>query len=260
LTAPARLDILGQAKGDAVPMFAIHRRTQVLGRATAAILSAVLITATYAALIPAGPNYFETVPTGTSIDFSRANISRGFFDPGSDSFFGFIRLQGTPVDPTALGTTDTIMQRLEDINISPNERKVTPLAIVLVSLVSVNPITVTYNRGHNPEFWDARVSLQPNQEQQGWMTIMQTSADGGRYETLQPARLMITFTRRSDNVTRTLPFGVMIGSDAVPWSYNADRILITDGHFCPSCAAGESRSSIFAGPDIQWQVRPARGR
>jgi hypothetical protein len=252
--------MFGQAKGDAVPMFVIHRRTQVLGCATVAILSAALMTATYAALIPAGPNYFETVPTGTSIDFSRANISRGFFDPGSDSFLGFIRLQGAPVDPTALGTTDTIMQRLADINISQNERQVTPLEIVLVSLVSVNPITVTYNGGHNPELWDARVSLRPNQDQKGWMTIMQTSADGGRYETLQPARLMITFIRRSDNVTRALPFGVMIGSDAVPWSYSADRILITDGHFCPSCSAGESRLSIFAGPDIHWQVRPARGR
>ena len=59
-------------------MFAIHRRTQVIGRATAAVLSAALITATYGAVIPAGPNYFETVPAGTSIDFGRANISRGF--------------------------------------------------------------------------------------------------------------------------------------------------------------------------------------
>jgi len=241
-------------------MFAIHRRTQVLGRATAAILSAALITATYAALIPAGPNYFETVPTGTSIDFSRSYIPRNFFDSGSDPFLGFIRLQGDPVDQRTLGTTDTIMQRLEDINISENERKVSPLALVVVSLVSVNPITVTHNGGQNPELWDARVSLQPNQEQRGRMTITQTSVDGGTYETLQPARLMITFIRRSDNATRALPFGVLLGASDVPWSYNADRILITDGHFCPSCSAGESRSSIFSGPSFQWEVRPARGR
>jgi hypothetical protein len=89
---------------------------------------------------------------------------------------------------------------------------------------------------------------------------MQTSADGGTYDTLQPARLMITFIRRSDNATRALPFGVLLGTSDVPWSYNADRILITDGHFCPSCSAGESRSSIFSGPSFQWQVQPARGR
>ena len=242
-------------------MFAIYRRTQVLGRATAAILSVALITATYAALIPAGPNYFETDPTGTSIDFSRSFIPRNFFDLGSDPFLGFIRLQGHPVDQRTLGTTDTIMQRVFDIEISQNgPPKTISLEIAAVSLVAVNPITVTHNGGQNPELWDARVSLQPNQEQRGRMTIMQTSADGGTYETLQPARLMITFIRRSDNATRDLPFGVLLAASDAPWSYNADRILITDGHFCPSCSAGESRSSVFDGPSFRWQVGPARGR
>jgi hypothetical protein len=261
LTLPARLDTLGQAKGGAVPMFAIHRRTQVIGRATAAVLSAALITATYAAVIPAGPNYFETVPAGTSIDFGRANISRGFFGPGSDYFFGFIRLQGDPVDPRTLGTTDTIMQRLGDINISQNERpQEASLGLVRVSLVSVNPITVTYNLGQNPELWDARVSLNPNQQQtEGRMTIMQTSPEGGTYDSLLPGRLIITFIRRSDNLTRVLTFGIYFGSNDVPWSYNADRALVTDHHFCPSCVAGESRSSIFGGPQLDWKVRPARG-
>src|ERR1700730_5732794 len=118
---------------------------------------------------------------------------------------GGIRLQGDSVDPRALGTTDTIMQRLEDINISQNERLVTALGLALVILVSVNPIIVTYNGGHNPELWDARVSLQPNQVQRGSMVIMQTSADGGTYDTRQPARMLITFIRRSDDATRALP-------------------------------------------------------
>src|SRR5882724_4559647 len=261
LTVPARLEIIGAGKEDAVPMFAIHRRTHVLGRAIAAILPAVLITATYAALIPAGPNYFETVPTGTSMDFSRSYIPPHFFDSGSDPFLGVIRLQGDPVDQRTLGTTDTITQRLFDINISQNAPPQTiSLEIVAVSLVGVNPITVTHNGGQNPELWDARVSLQPNQEQRGKMIIMQTSADGGTYETLQPTRLMITFIRRSDNAIRDLPFGVLLSGSDVPWSYNADRILITDGHFCPSCFVGDPRSSVFEGPSFRWQVRPARGR
>ena len=142
------------------------------------------------------------------------------------------------------------MRRLEDINISQNERLVTDLGLGLVSLVSVNPITVTYNGGHNPELWDTRVSLQPNQVQRGSMVIMQTSTDGGTCDTRQPARLLITFIRRSGNATRALPFAIQMGADDVPWSYNADRILITDHHFRPSCFAGESRSSIFAGPDM----------
>jgi hypothetical protein len=260
LTVPARLDTLEQAKGGAVTIFAIYPRVQIIGRATAVVLSATFITATYAAVIPAGPNYFETVAAGTSIDFGRENISRGFFGPGSDAFIGFIRFHGDPVDPRSLGTTDTIMQRLSDINISQNERpQEAPLGLVLVNLVSVNPITVTYNQGQNPELWDVRLSLQPNQDQRGRMTIMQTSAGGGTYDTLQPARLMITFIRRSDNLTRILPFAILMGANDVPWSYNADRFLITDHHFCPSCFAGEPRSSVFAGPYLQWQVRPAMG-
>jgi hypothetical protein len=102
------------------------------------------------------------------MDFSRANISRGFFDPGSDNFIGFIRLQGAPVDPTTLGTTDTIIQLLFDIKISQNgPTKTTSLEIVAVSLVGVNPITVTHNGGQNPELWDAQVSLQSNQRAAG---------------------------------------------------------------------------------------------
>ena len=125
--------------------------------------------------------------------------------------------------------------------------------------MSVNPITVTYNLGQNPELWDVRLSLQPNQDQRGRMTIMQTSTGSGTYDTLQPARLNITFIRRSDNLTRVLPFAILMGANDVPWSYNADRFLITDHHFCPSCFAGAPRSSVFAGPYLQWQVRPAMG-
>ena len=55
------------------------------------------------------------------------------------------------------------------------------------------------------------------------MTIMQTSPQGGTYDSLLPGRLIITFIRRSDNLTRVLTFGIYFGSNDVPWSYNADR-------------------------------------
>ena len=158
-----------------MPMFAIHRRTQVLGRATAAILSVALITATYAALIPAGPNYFETDPTGTSIDFSHTSIPGNFFDSGSDSLpWVSSACKATRVEPSGpLVQPDTIMQRVFDIEISQNgPPKTISLEIAAVSLVAVNPITVTHNGGQNPELWDARVSLQPNQEQRGRMTVI----------------------------------------------------------------------------------------
>jgi len=90
------------------------------------------------------------------------------------------------------------------------------------------------------------------------MTIEQTSEQGGAYEALLPARLLITFIRRSDNVTRLVPFGLLLGANNVSWSFNADSLLVTDHHFCPSCLAGQSRPSIFAGPQMQWQVQTAQ--
>ena len=71
-------------------MFSIYHRTQIIRRATAFVLSAALVTGTYAAVIPVGSNFFETVPglTATCLDFTRASITRGFFDSGSDFFIG----------------------------------------------------------------------------------------------------------------------------------------------------------------------------
>jgi hypothetical protein len=125
--------------------------------------------------------------------------------------------------------------------------------------MSVNPITVTYNQGQNPELWDVRVSLQPNEQQpRGRMTIDQTTAAGGTYEALLPARLLITFIRRSDNMTRLVPFGVLLGANQISWSFNANAALVTDHHFCPTCLAGEQGTPAgFAGPQMQWELQTA---
>ena len=73
----------------------------------------------FAAGIPVGSNFFETVPglSATLLDFSREVIPRDFFSPGSDAFIVAIRLKGNPIDPATLGTTDTIMSRPEVINV-----------------------------------------------------------------------------------------------------------------------------------------------
>jgi hypothetical protein len=122
-------------------MFSIYHRTQIIRRATAAVLSAALVTGTYAAVIPVGSNFFETVPgLATFLDFTRASITRGFFDPGSDAFIGFVRLRGNPIDPGTLGTTDTIMARPEGITVVEGARPVTAdLGLLALELESVNP-------------------------------------------------------------------------------------------------------------------------
>src|SRR5258707_864772 len=107
-------------------MFSNCYPTQIIRCATVVVLSTALVTGMYAAVIPVGSNFFETVPglTATFLDFTRASITRGFFDPGSDAFIAF-RLRGNPIDPRTLGTTDTIMQRPEEINVVQGARPVT---------------------------------------------------------------------------------------------------------------------------------------
>ena len=207
-----------------------------------------------------GSNFFETVagPTATLIDFQRDYINRGFFGPGSDAFVGFIRLRGNPIDPTTLGTTDTIMRRPEAITVVEHARPVTAdLDFIALELVSVNPITITYNQGQNPEQWNVRVSLQ-NQSEGGRITTKQTSGVGGTYEALLTTRLLVTFKRVSDNAIRQIPLGVLVGTTAIPWSFNANPILLTDGHFCPSCDTGEPVASVFSGPYLTLTLQPAR--
>jgi hypothetical protein len=207
--------------------------------------------------------YLETIRTGTSFDFSHNPIPSGFFGPGSDGFIESFRLRGIPFHET---TADTVVRRLSDFNITQNgknEAPVTiPIQIVMLSLASVNnPITVTYNRGQNPELWDVRVSLSPNEQQLlGSMTIRETNPQGGTYDVRLPVRMVITFTRQSDGTTRTLPRSVEFGDNNVPWSHTAGRVLLTDHQFCPICIEGESRvSTLVAGGGLQWQVQPALG-
>jgi hypothetical protein len=173
-----------------------------------------------------------------------------------------IHLKGIPFRET---TADTVVRRLSDFNITgKNEAPVTiSIQIVMLSLASVNPITVTYNQGQNPELWDVRVSLSPNEQQLlGSMTISETNPQGGTYDVRLPVRMVITFTRRADNATRALPISVEFGDVNVPWSHNAGRVLLTDHQFCPICIEGESRVSTLvapAGGGLNWQVQAALG-
>jgi len=243
-------------------MVSIYRRLQRLTGVAVAIYSITLLSTAYAGHIPATVDYFETVPAGTSISFIHNSIPSGFFGPGSDAFIDTIRFKGVPISPNpALGTADAVVRRLNDVYIAQNGRNgataTISIQIGILDLVGVSPITVTYNQGQNPELWDVDVSLSPNQAQLlGSMTITQRNPQGGTYDISLPVRMVITFTRRSDNVTRALPMSVLFGSNDVPWSHNAGRVLLTAEQFCPICIESESRVSTLTAPgDIQWQVQ-----
>jgi hypothetical protein len=162
-------------------MVSIYRRVRRLAGVAVAVVSVTLLSTAQAGRIPAGLYYLETIRTGTSFNFSHDPIPSGFFGPGSDAFLGFFRLSGIPFHET---TADTVVRRLSDFNITgKNDAPVTiPIQIVMLSLATVtNPITVTYNQGQNPELWDVRVSLSPNEQQLvGSMTISRRTHKAAR--------------------------------------------------------------------------------
>jgi len=83
-------------------------------------------------------------------------IPAGFFGPGSDPFFGSIQWQGHRIDRETLGNTSTLVQR-SGMPVSPQApvgaQGTVDLELVALSLVSVQPIMVTYNGGTMSERW-----------------------------------------------------------------------------------------------------------
>jgi hypothetical protein len=86
-----------------------------------------------------------------------------------------------------------------------------PIEIVALSLVSCQPITVTYNGGMSPEQWDVRVCLSSaGPQQMGSMTVRTSDCDcleGGTFDSQLPILPKLVFTRTLPTpATMTLDF------------------------------------------------------
>lgn len=163
--------------------------------------------------ILAGDDGWSTPPSGpagmTLDDFGQAPIPANFFDPGSDPFDGVIHFQGKPLvtQPAGvLNSTDTIVNRDWDTQpLSVGDQDVVQIEIVALSLISIAPITVTYNGGMNPEQWDVSVGLSSFSPQPpGNMLIRRTSADGGDFQSDLPVIPKLVFVRQSNLALRIL--------------------------------------------------------
>jgi hypothetical protein len=172
-------------------------------------------------------------------DFGPTPLPADFFGPGSDPFDGGVPadasvLPSSPFCPGFLGTTDMIIER-KDIAVLPGvpSSDVIDVEIVELSLVSVNPITVTYNGGLNPELWNVEITLSPSLASTGTMTIRQEQPDGGTFDAqifLQP---YFTFTRVSDSTVLTFDgagtYEDLLNAVNIPWVYSDPSLT------CPSC-------------------------
>jgi hypothetical protein len=160
----------------------------------------------------AGIDLFTTPGCGTSYqDLSQTPLPPGFFDPGSDPFDGTICFGGQPLGtnpPWMFYPADTVVRRLQDAQLPAVPAQDTvPIEIVALSLVSCNPITITYNGGQSPEPWNVAVCLSDLPQPFGTMTITKTYANGGTFTSTLPVQPKFTFVRQGDGAVRVLDTG-----------------------------------------------------
>jgi hypothetical protein len=70
-----------------------------------------------------------------------------------------------------------------------------PIEIVALSLQSVQPITVTFNGGLNPQLWDVAVGLSPTPSPPSVYDITRTQLNGGTFTATFGVQPLYLFTR-----------------------------------------------------------------
>lgn len=186
----------------------------------------------------AGHDLFETVSAGdeTFLNFTLGNaLPADFFGPGSDPFEGLVVLEGVPFDSFAsfsgLTPTDTIVERKQVAG--PVFPDTIAIEIVRLELRSVDPLTVTYNGGQDPELWDmtAQVLEGPNPAQtQGTMTIRHEYADGGTFDSTLPVTPLVTLTKQGGGGEMAFPAPVTFTSTDEPWCHTGGDLDDPAGH------------------------------
>jgi hypothetical protein len=205
-----------------------------------ALFSAALITpaTAYATDVQTGFDPVIHIPP-SYWDFGPLPLPADYFGPGSDPFDGGVPadasvLPGSPWCPGPLGNTSMIIQR-QNVAVLPviPSSDVIDVEIVELSLVSANPITVTYFGGVNPELWDVEITLSASLASTGSMTIRQEHANGGTFDAAILLQPYFTFTRQSDSFVVELDgagtYQDLIEAIDVPWVYNDPTLA------CPSC-------------------------
>ncbi len=176
----------------------------------AALLATVLLPSVAVADdVLAGIDLWTTPPGGTT--HTALALPPDFFDPGSDPFFDRPVLGGVPLPPLGgppIFPADTVVRRLDDAILpGPGSEDTVPIEILALSLVSVQPITVTYDGGQNPELWDVEVCLSDQPQALGTITIRKDYDAGGTFDAQLPVRPKLVFVRQNDLQVRVLDPG-----------------------------------------------------
>jgi hypothetical protein len=191
-------------------------------------------------------------------DFGPQPLPADFFGPGSDPFDGIIALKGDPLGssplcPGDLGLADMIILR-KNVAVLPGIPSdfIIDVEIVELSLVSVAPITVSYNGGAYTEDWNVEMTISPSAPSEGSMIITKFDPGGGAFDASIILRPHFTFTRVSDSFTLTLD-GAGTYDDIVEcigggWVYEAPPLE------CPPCAANFIPGQLPGGGEYPFDL------
>lgn len=168
-------------------------------------------------------------------------IPADFFGPGSDPFTDTVCLQGLPLGLPGLGDADTLIERSADpfdrCELPSATQETVGIEIVALSLESIDPVTVTFNGGQDPEAWDLFVDLAPGGPLVGTpastLTATKTHCNGGNYTSILHVQPRFTFTKVAapgtvqvfDTEQAGIPAIPLLQDVAMPWVSDVDPDL-----------------------------------
>ena len=185
-------------------------RALALGAAGIAAL-ALLASPAAAGTIAAGIDVWNTPDDGsTYVDFTQNPIPAGYFCTGSGAYAQQIPVKGSPIvtnPANALGSSDTIVQRLSDATFSGLTASTT-IQVAAVNLIQHAPITINCGSAGNQTF-NVAVNLNPSPpagtQTQTSMSIAENDSTGagGTFSATVVVPALVTFTNTSTGTALT---------------------------------------------------------
>src|SRR5215203_1544308 len=146
------------------------------------VITAVLVALPLSAaqnIIYRGVDLWNTTDDGsTHVDFAKKPIPAGFFCSTSLPFTGRIEFRGVPIATGVareLGTTDTIVERLDDAVFNKRGVATTRIRFRALQMESIAPIKTTCGS------FNVRVQLAEVEQPVTRMRIVRENKDGGRF-------------------------------------------------------------------------------
>ena len=200
--------------------------------AVLALCLAALPAAAVDPVIQRGIDLWATVPEMTNANFHADPLPAGFFCADFQGYTGQIWLKGVPLasdNSNALGTTDTIIERLDNAVFNKNGVARTRVRVRALQLAGVETLKTACGD------YEVKVTLDGEQPISR-MRIVQEHAAGGRFFVPLALNTKITFTRIDDpseqfSILRPVRFAVSphhhwAYRNLVPSAKRVNRVMI----------------------------------